>query len=62
MSICELKTGVRYPIPGNDEVVEFACPHCYYVWLGYGSAEDYPQYCPGCGRDLDLPDHDADSN
>ena len=54
MTIDELKTGVRWPIDGgSDEAVEFACPYCHNVWLEYSSAEQYPEYCPGCGRCID---------
>lgn len=54
INVRDLKTGVRWPIDGGaDEAVEFACTHCGYVWLEYSSADDYPAYCPGCGREIE---------
>lgn len=52
IDVRDCKTGVRWPV-GTDEAVEFACPHCGYVWLEYSSADDYPAYCPGCGREIE---------
>lgn len=57
INVRDLKTGVRYPVKNaygyDDEVVEYACPHCNYVWLEYASAEDYPSWCPGCGDEIE---------
>lgn len=39
----------------SNHIVEYrrrTCPDCGHEWLEDCDATDYPNYCPGCGKEL----------
>lgn len=36
----------------EGEIRMYVCQHCGHGWFELVDADEYPEYCPGCGCDL----------
>lgn len=45
--------------PSPVALTRHSCPLCSYAWYELTDADDYPRYCPGCGKPYSLWDDEV---